>query len=289
MTGARRAAAFVALAFVASCSSTSGRSSPTTTVPAPTVATTTTTIAATSSSTPTTAAPSTVAPSTTTSSTAAAAVLQRVELGRSVEGRPIEAVERGKRGGHVVLVIGCIHGDEGAGVAVTDRLVSEAIPAGIDLWLVPTMNPDGQAHDTRTNAHQVDLNRNFPYRWAPLEQPGDSEYAGPSEASEPETQAIVGLISRIKPEMTIWYHQDLNRIAPAAGRAGRIRQRYAELTGLPMLAVTGGTYTGTASPWAQNKVSGVAFIVELGPSLTDQQVVTHSDAVLTVAGELGSI
>ena len=68
-----------------------------------------------------------------------------------------------------------------------------------------------------------------------------------------------------------------------------MRQRYADLTGLPMLAVTGGTYTGTASPWAQNKVSGVAFIVELGPSLTDQQVVTHADAVLTVSAELDTI
>jgi protein MpaA len=216
-------------------------------------------------------------------------VLQTIELGRSVEGRAIQAVERGKRGGRVVLVIGCIHGDEPAGVDVVDRLGSESIPAGIDLWLVPTMNPDGQAHNTRTNAHQVDLNRNFPYRWAPLEQPGGSEYAGPSEASEPETKAIVALISRIEPEMTIWYHQDLNRIAPAAGRAGRVRQRYADLTELPMLAVTGGTYTGTASPWAQNKVSGVSFIVELGPSLTDKQVATHAVAVLTVAGELGSI
>jgi protein MpaA len=198
-------------------------------------------------------------------------------------------VERGERGGRVVLVIGCIHGDEGAGVAVTDRLATATIPAGIDLWLVPTMNPDGQAHNTRTNADRVDLNRNFPYKWAPLGKPGSSQYAGPSEASEPETKAIVALVSRIRPEMTIWYHQDLNRISPAAGRPGRIRQRYAELTALPMLAVTGGTYTGTASPWAQNDVSGVAFIVELGPSLTDQQVVTHADAVLTVSIELGSI
>ncbi len=290
MTRPTRVAALMATALLASCSSTTDGATPATTVSAATIATTTTTttVAVTSSTSSTSStAPTTVAPSTTT--TTAAVALQRIELGRSVEGRPIEAVEHGTRGGHVVLVIGCIHGDEGAGVAVTDLLDSESIPAGIDLWIVPTMNPDGQAHNTRTNAHQVDLNRNFPYRWAPLEQPGDSEYAGSSEASEPETKAIVTLISRIKPEMTIWYHQDLNRVAPAAGRAGRIRQRYADLTGLPVLAVTGGTYTGTASPWAQNKVSGVAFIVELGPSLTDQQAAAHAHAVLTVAGELGSI
>jgi protein MpaA len=189
----------------------------------------------------------------------------------------------------VVLVIGVIHGDEPAGEAITNRLLAQPIPDGVDLWVVPTVNPDGQAHNTRTNANQVDLNRNFPLKWAPLGQPGDSQYAGKSAASEPETKAIVALIGRIKPELTLWYHQDLYRIAPASGRAGRIRQRYADLTGLPVLPVTGGTYTGTASPWAQGTGTGVSFIVELGPSLSDQEDVTHADAVLTLAGELGTV
>ena len=55
------------------------------------------------------------------------------------------------------------------------------------------MNPDGQAAQRRTNANLVDLNRNFPYHWAPLGVPGDSEYGGTGPASEPETQAIVDL------------------------------------------------------------------------------------------------
>ena len=36
-----------------------------------------------------------------------------------------------------------------------------APPQTIDLWLVPTLNPDGRAADTRQNGHGVDLNRNF--------------------------------------------------------------------------------------------------------------------------------
>ena len=70
------------------------------------------------------------------------------------------------------------------------------MPDGVDLWLVPSMNPDGQAHQVRTNAHQVDLNRNFPQNWAPLGQPGDSQYAGTGPASEPETAAVVALVER---------------------------------------------------------------------------------------------
>ena len=99
-------------------------------------------------------------------------VQQQIELGRSVEGRPITAVERGTPGGTAVLVIGCIHGDEDAGMAVVDDLMTDTVPDGVDLWLVPSMNPDGQAHQVRTNAHQVDLNRNFPQNWAPARPAG---------------------------------------------------------------------------------------------------------------------
>jgi murein peptide amidase A len=275
MTGSRRVAALAGAAMaLTGCGPAARRAgAPATTTTAVPVSTTAVAATTTGLST-TTSAPATPAP---------------VEIGRSVEGRPIEAIERGEPGGQVVLVIGCIHGDEAAGVAVAEQLAAAPVPPGIDVWIVPTMNPDGQAHDTRTNANQVDLNRNFPFRWAPLQQPGGSEYAGPRAASEPETKAVVALVSRVEPALTIWYHQDLNRIAPATGRPGRVRRRYAELTALPVLAVTGGTYTGTASPWAENNVSGVSFIVELGPSLTDQQVATHAAAVLTVASELGSI
>jgi hypothetical protein len=223
-------------------------------------------------------------PAATTTSTLAPDALQQVEIGRSVEGRPIVAVERGTRGGTTVLVIGVIHGDETAGAEIVKELAARPVPEGVDLWLVPSANPDGQANGTRTNAHQVDLNRNFPFRWAPLDEPGGDEYAGPSAASEPETQAIVNLVHLIRPDLGIWYHQDLFRIAPGRGRAGAIRQRYAELTGLPMAPVTGGTYTGTAATWEQRTVpKGVAFIVELGATLSAAEARTHADAVLELA------
>ena len=187
------------------------------------------------------------------------------EIGRSVEGRPITAVERGTPGGAVVLVIGVIHGDEDDGVAILEQLATAPVPPGVDLWLLESINPDGQAAQRRTNANLVDLNRNFPYQWAPLGEPGDSEYGGTGPASEPETQAAVDFISAIQPELAIWYHQDLFRIAPSEGRDGELRARYAELTGLPVLRITGGTYTGVAATWERNTVDGTAFIVELGP------------------------
>src|SRR5262249_25445698 len=78
--------------------------------------------------------------------------LQALAIGRSVQGRPIVAVERGTPGGAVVLVIGVIHGDEDDGVAIVERLATAPVPAAVDLWLIESMNPDGQVVPQRWNA-----------------------------------------------------------------------------------------------------------------------------------------
>jgi hypothetical protein len=97
---------------------------------------------------------------------------------------------------------------------------------------------------------------------------------------------MVALITEIRPDIIIWYHQDLYRIAPGKGRDGVIRERYAELTGLPVVSITGGTYTGVAATWARRTIEpGVSFIVELGPSVTNAEADTHAAAVLTIASE----
>jgi len=213
---------------------------------------------------------------------------ESVEIGRSVLGAPIIAERLGAPGGRRVLVTGVIHGDEDAGVAIVDELRRLGAPDGVELWLVGSMNPDGQAASARHNANQVDLNRNFPYKWQPLGEPGDGQYAGPAPASEPETQAMVNFIAQLRPDIAIWYHQDLNVISPGDGRDGRIRARYAELTGLPMGGISGGTYTGIAATWARHELAdddSVAFIVELGPTLSAEEATTHAEAVRTIAAE----
>jgi murein peptide amidase A len=59
------------------------------------------------------------------------------------------------------VVVGCIHGNETAGIAIANAL-ERLSPRDLDLWIVADLNPDGAAADTRQNAHGVDLNRNFP-------------------------------------------------------------------------------------------------------------------------------
>jgi protein MpaA len=183
-------------------------------------------------------------------------------------------------------------GDSGhehrCGEAIARQLLELPVPDGVELRVVPTMNPDGQARADRQNANGVDLNRNFPERWGPIEGPGHWEYAGSAPASEPETRAMLRLVELISPDLVLWYHQDLFRISPATGRDGEIRARYAALTGLPLVEVSGGTYTGTASIWSRSITSpdGVGFTVELGPTLSAEDARRHAEAVLTVATEM---
>jgi protein MpaA len=210
--------------------------------------------------------------------------LEKRVIGTSVMGKPIEAVRLGTKGGVVVVVVGVIHGNEDAGLLITDALQESVVPKGIDLWIVPTMNPDGTALDQRGNANQVDLNRNFPYNWAKMGKPGYWQYAGKSRASEQETKAIVAFMREIKPALGIWYHQDLNIISPGTGLEGTMRSTYSRLTGIPIKRITGGTYTGVAATWQRRSVKdGMAFVVELGKTLDLAQAQVHSKAVLDIA------
>src|SRR5947209_456574 len=93
-------------------------------------------------------------------------------IGRSVRGRRIDAVELAAPAPiRSVLVVGCIHGNEPAGIAIAQKLLGAAPPARTALWIIPDLNPDGVKADTRQNADRVDLNRNFPWHWRPLDAP----------------------------------------------------------------------------------------------------------------------
>ena len=210
--------------------------------------------------------------------------LERRVIGTSVLGTPIEAVRLGTKGGVVVVVVGVIHGNEAAGLLITDALQESLVPKGIDLWIIPTMNPDGTALDQRGNANRVDLNRNFPYNWAKMGKPGYWQFAGTSKASEPETKAVVAFMREIKPMLGIWYHQDLNIISPGTGLEGTMRSTYSRLTGIPIKRITGGRYTGVAATWQRHSVKdGMAFVVELGKTLDSAQAQVHSKAVIDIA------
>jgi murein peptide amidase A len=200
-------------------------------------------------------------------------------IGHSAGGRPIDLVHVAGPGPRV-LVVGCIHGNEPAGIAVVQAL--EHAHTKADLWLVPVLNPDGLAAGTRQNAHGVDLNRNFPSLWQHFGRPGSTYYSGPRPFSEPESRAARALVLRIRPQVTIWFHQHMD-VVWAYGRSTAAGRRYARLSGLPFLHRA--WLAGSATNWQNHlRGGGVSLTVELpaGP-LDAAGIESEVRAVLGVA------
>jgi murein endopeptidase len=187
---------------------------------------------------------------------------RRVLLGRSRLGRPIHAYRVGNPAARKLLVVGTVHGDEPAGMAVTRRLLRVAPPLHAELWIVPDLNPDGRAAATRANAAGADLNRDF------------------GRFSQPETRIARALIRRLRPWLSVWFHQPQGLVRAygpsiAVGRryASLARERYRTLVWPP----------GTAARW-QNSIGQRSFVVELGPGrLRARAAVRHVRAILAFA------
>jgi protein MpaA len=222
------------------------------------------------------------------SSTAGAAGLvaheETVRFGTSVEGRPLVAVHRWSPGAvRTTLVLGSMHGDERAGTRVVRRLRNLPLPAGVDLWLVPTMNPDGAATDVRTNAHGVDLNRNFPRFWRSAGA-GTATWSGPSPGSEPETRAVRALLRSVGARTVLSFHQPLHGVDSYRAKSVSLVRRLARELDLPVRSFdcSGGCH-GTLTDWANHRLAGRAVTVELGRFPGAARLDAVAAAVLRVA------
>ena len=203
-----------------------------------------------------------VSASTTARAPLPEAVVEKRVIGRSVRDRPINAWRVGRPGNRDRAVIfSTMHGDERQTRQILLALKNGAPVRGIDMWLVPTYNPDGYARNTRKNAHGVDLNRNFPRRWVDL----DGRYeSGPRAASEPETRAVMRFLRDIRPKWVVSFHQPLYGVDTDTKRpafAGRL----ADHLNLPRKRFTcGGVCHGTMTMWFNHNFAGAAVTVEYG-------------------------
>ncbi|MCA1439904.1 zinc carboxypeptidase [Ensifer sp. IC4062] len=165
-------------------------------------------------------------------------IAQLIEIGRSIEGRPILALRIGDRRGGVpkILFMGCHHAREWIAVEVPFLLAKELVERADEapmagwltsgeVWVAPMVNPDGHEHSRaeerlwRKNRRRnddgsfgVDPNRNYGYMWGILDVPtssqvpSDETYVGPRAFSEPETQAVRDLVGCERFAGVITYH-----------------------------------------------------------------------------------
>ena len=153
---------------------------------------------------------------------------------RSVEGRPlmlrdfppppvqVSAAKNGRTTPRPVriFVIGGIHGDELTAVSIVFRWmawIGEPEARTYHWRVAPLANPDGllARPARRTNAHGVDLNRNFPTPdwanaalpyWAERTHRDPRRFPGKTALSEPETRWLHGEIERFRPDVIVSVH-----------------------------------------------------------------------------------
>lgn len=207
-------------------------------------------------------------------------------IATSTQGRPITARLYGEPDAPVrVVVIGQMHGSEPGGRTVVDALARRPVPAGVGLWLIRTVNPDGAATGSRRNAAGVDLNRNFPARWRPSPR-GSVYWSGPRAASEPETRGVVRFLTAVRPTAVLSLHQAFDRVDVTNSRAAG--RRLARWMG-ERAAVVGcaGPCHGTMTQWISRRLDAVALTVELDAHVSAREASTAATAMLRLARWLG--
>jgi hypothetical protein len=208
-------------------------------------------------------------------------------IGTSVEGRPLEMYRFGY-GPLQRLIVGGIHGGyEWNTIALARELIAYlglhpgVIPTDVTLFVLPALNPDGEARshsfEGRTNAHGADLSRNWDSHWqADWRRGGCWNYlpthGGTAPGSEPEVAALLQFFGEHEIEGLISYHSAALGIFPG-GRppdedSTHLAEALAAATGYPYPPLdTGCLYTGQFTDWASDQ----------GIAAADVELANHRD------------
>lgn len=141
-----------------------------------------------------------------------------------------------------VLLLGGIHGDELASVSIVFQWlprITGADGSAFQWRVIPLANPDGllSSPARRTNAHGVDLNRNFASRdwplqarryWAQSTRSDPRRNPGQTAASEPETRWLQQQVEDFHPDVIVSIHAPYG-VLDFDGPARRPPERFGHL------------------------------------------------------------
>ena len=204
----------------------------------------------------------------------------RVErYGRSRDGVPLRVfrpdADRPLQG----LLTAAQHGEEPETLLLARRLL-ERVPGADARWaIVPVLNPDGLLAGTRQNAAGVDLNRNFPTpSWGPGPSftfpPGiapedrhrpnrrNRSATGKGPASEPETQALMALVTRLDVPLVVDLHAPLELILRTPNAPDALCAALARSASLPVHDEIGGERRASFDAWCLS-VGRAALVYEV--------------------------
>jgi protein MpaA len=207
--------------------------------------------------------------------------------GRSVLGVPLEVWR--PAGKCTLLLFAAIHGEEPETTFALSRALRQLAEPSPHCAVVLAANPDGLIRGTRGNARGVELNRNFPTAdWqahavahrSTLDDPQDILLSpGRAPGSEPETQALMGLVRDLAPTTVIALHAPLACINEASETS--LGRWLVQQTGLPLLTDIGYPTPGSFGTWGAEQ--GLAVITyEFPLTTTDALVRKHVPVLVTL-------
>lgn len=213
-------------------------------------------------------------------------VLDHEVIGRSREGRPIEAWLIGDPDAQVTqMILGQMHGEERFNQRTAwEILKHQRALEGIKLWVIPTMNPDGEAVGRRQNAAGVDLNGNFGVNWQPE---SGRHHTGTGPFSEPESRAMRDFVARVEPKELVSMHTPEYAVDSYELKSQSLHDRLIEHLQLPSryLNCRHGECRGTLTQWVNQNHPTAAITIEYGYAPTPQYyLVTARDGLIAALG-----
>lgn len=213
---------------------------------------------------------------------------ERTKLNNTIEliGEPSE---------NNILIVGVVHGDEPQGKYLIEEYLKTHynFPSNSDFspsskspisrrgtLFIPCLNPDGLQLNRRTNANNVDINRNFPTKnWgnnegdnATCDDETTNYFGGKSAGGEIETQFLIDTINKYTPSLVMTIHAPY-KVVNYDGPAKGIAEKISDIIKYPVEASIGYPTPGSFGTWAGVERNIPTITLEVDEKIQVQQLV----------------